>query len=497
MSPLARWRKSLSLRVLISSSILIFGIVVGASSLLLNQVQNGVINAKVNDSLIDAVVGLEFARDVVDSFGPSVVDTAAVVDSIVATLARRSGQPAAYEVLLLSNGGGPERSTNAVLPSSVSAELLVRVFAENNQQWTFGQINYVDSTTTPAIAIGAPIVIAEQEQYGLFLLYPTLQQQELLDVVRSAILFIAVLLIVSLIFVVFVLTRRITEPIRQAADTAQKIATGLLDQRLIVRGEDEVARWAQSFNSMTDSLEKQILRLKELSVVQQRFVSDVSHELRTPVTTVRLAADLLHARRDQFPPDVARAAELLQGELDRFEVMLADLLEISRIDAGATQLQLAHHNAIDIVQRVLDSTNPVAKAAGVQIKLATKTADLIVECDSRRIERALRNLITNAITHAGSTQIDISIKSEDGCCEIGVADFGIGLSDEQKIQVFQRFWRADPARARDHGGSGLGLSIALEDVKQHDGAITVTDNPDSKGVIFAIRLPIADAITLP
>lgn len=496
MSPLARWRKSLSLRVLISTSILIFGIVIGASSLLLNQVQYGVINAKVNDSLIDAVVGLEFARDVVDSFGPSAAPTAVVVDSIVATLARRSGQPAAYEVLLLSNGGGPERSTNAVLPSSVSAELLVRVFAENSQQWTFGQINYVNNTTTAAIAIGAPIVIAEQEQYGLFLLYPTLQQQELLDVVQSAILFIAVLLIVSLIFVVFVLTRRITEPIRQAADTAQKIATGLLDQRLIVRGEDEVARWAQSFNSMTDSLEKQILRLKELSVVQQRFVSDVSHELRTPVTTVRLAADLLHAKRDQFPPDVARAAELLQGELDRFEVMLADLLEISRMDAGATQLQLGHHKIIDIVQRVLDSTNPLAKAAGVQVRLEIKTADLIVECDSRRIERALRNLIINAITHAGSTQINISISSDDEFCELSVIDFGIGLSDEQKIQVFQRFWRADPARARDNGGSGLGLSIALEDVKQHNGAMLVTDNPDSNGVIFSIRLPIVNSINL-
>ena len=372
----------------------------------------------------------------------------------------------------------------------------MKVFAENNQQWTFGQINYVDSTTTAAIAIGAPIIISEQQQYGLFLLYPTLQQQELLDVVRSAILFIAVLLIVSLIFVVYLLTRRITEPIRQAADTAQKIATGLLDQRLIVRGEDEVARWAQSFNSMTDSLEKQILRLKELSVVQQRFVSDVSHELRTPVTTVRLAADLLHAKRDQFPPDVARAAELLQGELDRFEVMLADLLEISRIDAGATQLQIAQHKIVDIVQRVLDSTSPLAKAAGVQIGLETKTADFMVECDSRRIERALRNLIVNAITHAGSTQINISMKSDDGFCEVQVADFGIGLTDEHKIQVFQRFWRADPARARDNGGSGLGLSIALEDVKQHNGVISVTDNPDSSGVVFAIRLPIVNTINL-
>jgi len=491
MSPLARWRKSLSLRVLASSSLLIFGIVVGASSLLLNQVQNGVVNAKVNDSLVDAVVGHEFARDVVDSFGPNIVSSAAVVDSIVATLARRSGEPAAYEVLLLSNGGGPERSTNAVLPSSVSAELLVKVFAENNQQWTFSSINYVDGRTVPAVAVGAPLLLAEQQQYGLFLLYPTDQQQELLDVVRSAILFISVLLIASLIFVVAVLTRRITDPIRQAADTAQKIASGLLDQRLEVTGEDEVARWAQSFNSMTASLEKQILRLKELSVVQQRFVSDVSHELRTPVTTVRLAADLLHAKRDEFPPDVARAAELLQGELDRFEIMLADLLEISRMDAGAAQLQITNHKAIDILQRVLDSVTPVAKVAGIEIDAAVADSEIKVDCDSRRIERALRNLIMNAITHSSSNRIEISIATQGTFCEIAVKDFGIGLTDEQKEQVFLRFWRADPARARDNGGSGLGLSIALEDVKQHEGELQVVDNPTASGAVFIMRLPVS------
>jgi two-component system sensor histidine kinase MtrB len=493
MSPLARWRRSLSLRVLVSSSLLIFGIVVGASSLLLNQVQNGVVNAKVNDSLVDAVVGYEFARDVIDSFGPNTTSTAAVVDSIVATLARRSGEPAAYEVLLLSNGGGPERSTNAVLPSSVSSELLVKVFAENSQQWTYSSINYVDGRSIPAVAVGAPLTIAEQQQFGLFLLYPTGQQQELLDVVRSAILFTSVLLILSLISVVFILTRRITEPIRQAADTAQNIAAGLLDQRLDVIGEDEVARWAQSFNSMTASLELQILRLKELSVVQQRFVSDVSHELRTPVTTVRLAADLLHAKRNDFPPDVARAAELLQGELDRFEIMLADLLEISRMDAGAATLQISNHKAVDILQRVIDSISPVALAAGVNIKTQITTDDLLIQCDSRRIERALRNLISNAITHSGSQEIIAEVISTSEHCEFRVMDFGIGLTEDQKQQVFQRFWRADPARARDNGGSGLGLSIALEDVKQHDGEIFVADNVDLNGSTFTIRIPLNKA----
>jgi two-component system sensor histidine kinase MtrB len=489
MSPLARWRKSLSLRVLVSSSLLIFGIVVGASSLLLNQVQNGVVNSKVNESLVDAIVGLEFAVDVVDSFGPS-QSPETVVDSIVATLNRRSGQPAAYEVLMLSNGDGPERSTNSVLSSSVSPALLVQVFGTDNQQWEFGTINYVNGKKVPAVVVGAPIYINNQQQYGLFLLYPTAKQQELVDVVRSAILFISSILIVSLIFVVVVITRRITEPIRQAADTAQKIASGMLDQRLEVSGEDEVARWATSFNSMAASLEKQITKLKELSEVQQRFVSDVSHELRTPVTTVRLAADLLHSKRIEFPPDVARAAELLQGELDRFELMLADLLELSRIDAGVSQLQLSEHSINQLIERVLDTLKTLAQAAQVEIEFNSSSAEGTVICDSRRIERALRNLINNAIIHSGSSKIVIECQFTESDCEISVTDFGIGLTDEQKTHVFQRFWRSDPARSRDNGGSGLGLSIAFEDVSQHEGSIFVTDSTSRGGAKFIIRLPL-------
>lgn len=493
MSPLARWRKSLSLRVVASTSLLILAIVIGSSALLVNQVQSGVIDAKVEDSLVDAVVGLEVARDVVDSFGPNISSTAAVVDSVVASLSRRSGVPAAYEVLLLSNGGGPERSSNGVLPGSVSPQLLLQLFAENSQLWTFAKISYVDGSSAPAIAVGTPLNIAQQP-YGLFLLYQTTQQQALLDVVQSAILLVSVLLISSLILVVVLLTRRITGPIRSAADTAQKIASGLLGERLTVTGEDEVARWAQSFNSMTTTLEKQIKRLEDLSVIQQRFVSDVSHELRTPVTTVRLAADLLHARREEFPPEVARAAELLQGELDRFEIMLADLLEISRMDAGAAALQVAPTNLSELVQRVVDSVMPVALAANIEIRVIDSVFDFEVKVDSRRIERALRNLLTNAIKHSGSSKVEIEIDSIDGFYEISVIDFGIGLTDEQKSQVFQRFWRADPSRARDHGGSGLGLSIALEDVKQHDGEIQVTENATKPGTKFTIRLPIVGLV---
>ncbi|MBM3690529.1 MAG: HAMP domain-containing histidine kinase [Actinobacteria bacterium] len=496
MKLLARWRRSLSLRVIAGSSLLILVIVIASSTLLINQVRTGVIESKVSDSLVDAVVGLDLAIDVVESFGPDVGSTPTVVDAVVATLARRSGEPAAYEVLMLSNGGDPERSSNLVLPSSVPADLIFRVFAENTQHWTYTEIDYLDGSSVPAIAVGAPMSIAEQQQYGLFLLYPTAQQQQVVNVVQSALWLISVLLAASLIVVVVILTRRITDPIRTAADTAQKIAAGLLDERLTVSGEDEVARWAESFNLMTESLEKQIKRLEDLSIVQQRFVSDVSHELRTPVTTVRLAADLLHSKRNEFPPEISRAAELLQGELDRFEMMLADLLEISRIDAGASLLQISETSVFDLVHRVIDSILPVANAAGIKIEFVEEASNLVISVDSRRIERAIRNLITNAIKHSGTDRIRIEVESELDVCIISVIDYGVGLSSEHKSQVFQRFWRADPSRSRDFGGTGLGLSIALEDIKQHSGEINVKDNDDKPGTQFVITVPVSQKAVL-
>jgi two-component system sensor histidine kinase MtrB len=241
---------------------------------------------------------------------------------------------------------------------------------------------------------------------------------------------------------------------------------------------------------MTDSLEQQITKLKSLSMVQQRFVSDVSHELRTPVTTVRMAADLLHEQRSTFPPEVARAAELLQSELDRFEVMLSDLLEISRIDAGAAPLNIARCRIHELILETLDSVRPLAVQFNVDLVFKETSSELTLDCDKRRIQRALRNLIVNAISHSQSPSIEIEAHLSELTVTISVTDFGVGINPDQLKQVFERFWRADPARSRDKGGSGLGLSIATQDVEQHQGKLLAESGPEIKGTIFKIQLPV-------
>src|SRR5690606_2521136 len=192
--------------------------------------------------------------------------------------------------------------------------------------------------------------------------------------------------------VAWFVTRQVVTPVRQARQVAERLAAGLLDQRMQVRGEDDLARLATSFNQMAASLQRQIRQLEEMSRIQRRFVSDVSHELRTPLTTVRMAADILHEARDEFTPTIARSAELLRAALDRFEGLLSDLLEISRYDAGAAVLERTEADVVALVRRVVEGVAPVAERKGSRVELVLPEERVDAPIDSRRIERIVRNL---------------------------------------------------------------------------------------------------------
>jgi two-component system sensor histidine kinase MtrB len=255
-----------------------------------------------------------------------------------------------------------------------------------------------------------------------------------------------------------------------------------------VRGEDDLARLATSFNQMAQSLQRQIRQLEELSRVQRRFVSDVSHELRTPLTTVQMASEVLHDARGSFDPATARAAELLQTELDRFEKLLTDLLEISRFDAGAAVLTVDDVDLTALVHRVVDSTQVLADQRGTRILILAPDSPVLAEVDARRVERIVRNLVSNAIDHAESGDVVITVAGDLSSSAVAVRDFGVGLEPGQAAMVFNRFWRADPARARTSGGTGLGLSIALEDTHLHGGWLQAWGAP-GKGSQFRLTLP--------
>jgi two-component system sensor histidine kinase MtrB len=258
--------------------------------------------------------------------------------------------------------------------------------------------------------------------------------------------------------------------------------------RIDVHGEDEIATLGRSFNAMADSIEAQIKELGELSLVQQRFVSDVSHELRTPLTTIRLAADMLNDQRGEFDPTTSRTTELLHTQVQRFETLLSDLLEISRYDAGSVQLELEATSLAHLAEDIIEQMKPLADERGSELRLVAPGGYSPVDMDPRRVRRVLRNLVGNAIEHGEGRPIVVTVDSNQHAVAAGVHDFGLGMNPTDAERVFDRFWRADPSRQRTIGGTGLGLSIALGDATLHGGTLAVWSEL-GVGTNFVLTLP--------
>ncbi len=338
------------------------------------------------------------------------------------------------------------------------------------------------------LVIGSPVPTAGGP-LELYYLFPLDTQEQLAAQVRVVLLATGAVLTALLALLAALMTRVVVQPVRVAARTAQRLSAGLLDQRIQVRGEDDLARLAAAFNQMAANLQRQIVRLEDMSRLQRRFTSDVSHELRTPLTTVRMAADLLFSSREDFDPAAARSAELLQAELDRFESLLTDLLEISRFDAGFAALDAEPTDLVPVVERIGDRLAGLAEHCDVPLRLDLPDTPVIAEVDARRVERILRNLIGNAVEHGEKRLVLVTLAMDDSSVAVTVRDHGIGLKTGEEKLVFNRFWRADPSRARQTGGTGLGLSISLEDARLHGGWLEAWGAP-RKGSQFRLTLPV-------
>jgi two-component system sensor histidine kinase MtrB len=280
----------------------------------------------------------------------------------------------------------------------------------------------------------------------------------------------------------------VVRPVRVVAHKAAQIAAGDLSQRIAVHGSDDLARLGSSFNDMAGSLQRQIRRLEDLSRLQRRFTSDVSHELRTPLTTIRMAAELLFAEREEFPPELARSTELLRDELDRFEALLADLLEISRYDAGVARLESETVDLRAVVRSAIEGQRVLAQRHGSALSLRLPEQPVLVDMDARRVERILRNLVANALDHGEGHPVEVTVGADDDTVAVTVRDHGVGLRPGEAGLVFNRFWRGDPSRSRLTGGTGLGLAISLEDARLHDGWLQAWGER-GRGASFRLTLP--------
>ncbi len=485
-----RWRRSLQTRIVgttLVSSALVVGLL---ASLLIGQVGRGLVDTKTRTSLSEAQSGAAQAQarlDGLDPVTPPAVDD--VLRGTIEDIDRRGAVGDLYTVLAVRAApGGSTYKSRAAVTGDLPDDLRQRLTTGGGPLYAYADVPDGQGERTDGIAVGSVLLTPLGDRYLLVHLFPLTAEQQTLGLVQRTALGAGFLLVGLLALIALLVARQVVAPVRQAAATAELLAAGRLEERLQVRGEDELARLGATFNSMAGSLQRQIRQLEDLSRVQRRFVSDVSHELRTPLTTVRMAADLLHDARDGFAPDVRRSAELLQAELDRFEGLLSDLLEISRFDAGATALEAEPRDLVALVRRTIDACAPIAARRGSEVLVEASDPPVVAEVDAVRVERVLRNLLVNALEHGEGLPVRIAVAGDERAVAVVVRDAGVGLKPGEADRVFTRFWRGDPSRARTTGGTGLGLSIAQEDARLHGGRLEAWGRP-GRGAAFRLTLP--------
>lgn len=516
------WRRNIQLRVVATTLLMSLAVVLLLGVVVVGQVRNGLLTAKDRAAQSQAVGGFSVAQKMADGADDTrpdegartgnrgSQDSATWLTGLVEQLA--SGGQGVFSVVALSSDSdepfgdsspgtrGPRASGDVDPERSVPADLRRKLDTKAGTFRQFTQIKRIGSDDgVSALIIGKRLNDVNSNQYQLYYLFPFTQEEESLKLVTGTLATAGVFVVILLGAIAWLVVRQVVTPVRMAAGISERLAAGLLQERMKVTGEDDIARLGESFNKMAQNLQVKIQQLEELSRMQRRFVSDVSHELRTPLTTVRMAADVIHDARDEFDPATARSAELLRGQLDRFESLLAELLEISRFDAGAAALEAEPVDLRDVVHRVIEGAEPLADRKGTRIVVRGAEQPVIAEADPRRVERVLRNLVVNAVEHGEGRDVVVRLASaggrSGGAVAVAVRDYGVGLKPGEATRVFNRFWRADPARARTTGGTGLGLSIAVEDARLHGGWLQAWGEPGG-GSQFRLTLPRTAGETL-
>ena len=484
------WRRSLQLRVVVLTLGLSAVVILVLGFVLTSQITNRVLDVKVRAateevdrarSTVSGIVSGEEARSLDSSLQLA-------RNTLISKPGQASGSGLAgtFDAVLIVPGDGPREATSAGPVDQIPRTLRDFVKA--------GQVSYQYATVRtegfsgPALLVGTPAP-SRVSNLELYLIFPLTSEENTITLVRGTMATGGLVLLLLLAGIALLVSRQVVLPVRSASRIAERFAEGHLSERMPVRGEDDMARLAVSFNDMAESLQRQITTLEEFGNLQRRFTSDVSHELRTPLTTVRMAADLIYDHSADLDPSLRRSTELLVSELDRFETLLNDLLEISRHDAGVAELSV---EAVDLrvtVNKALGNVGHLAAEAGIELQVEMPEESVIAEVDPRRVERILRNLIANAIDHAEHQPVQIRMGADEDTVAVTVRDFGVGLRPGEEKLVFSRFWRSDPSRVRRSGGTGLGLAISIEDARLHQGRLEAWGEPGN-GACFRLTLPL-------
>jgi two-component system, OmpR family, sensor histidine kinase MtrB len=338
----------------------------------------------------------------------------------------------------------------------------------------------------PNLIIGAPLLIAEPGQPArvsgieVYTVRSLLPEQRSIDLLAARAWLTGAVALAFAVFLALLATRGVLRPVHELGRAARLLGEGKLRTRIAVRGSDELADVARTFNNTAAELERHVKQLREMEADARRFVADVSHELRTPLAALAAVAGVLDEEAARLPEPAGVAARLVSQETHNLTRLVNDLIEISRFDAGVAALALDEVDVAELVRATL-RTRGWSEPVHTELPPAV-TARL----DPRRVDVILANLVGNALRH-GEPPVSVRLSADPDWIVLEVRDHGPGLDEAVLPHVFDRFYKASAARARSEG-SGLGLAIARENARLHRGDLTVANAPDG-GALFTLRLP--------
>jgi two-component system, OmpR family, sensor histidine kinase MtrB len=336
-------------------------------------------------------------------------------------------------------------------------------------------------TSGPQLIVGISLPSVHAAYFEVFSLEDLSTELRLLGLVLG---FVALVTTIAGAAIGGLAARRVLMPLATVSHVAETIAGGQLDTRLDAGGDADLATLAGSFNRMADALQERIRH-------EARFTSDVSHELRSPLTTLSAALGVLDSHRKDLAPRASRALDLLEIEVRRFQRMVDDLLEMSRIDAGSAELLLDEVEVGELLRHAAASTG----AGGIPIDMAPGLSDVRLMVDKRRIERVVANLVDNAAQYAGGATrlaVERANSYSTEAVRIVVADHGPGVAPSERERIFERFYRGQSAGQRGAtNGTGLGLALVTEHVRLHGGRVWVEDGTGAENR-FIVELPVYD-----
>ena len=486
------WRRSMKLRTMAITGIMTGLMILISGTFIVASVSDDLFTQQRDEILRDSARATQQAQLIVDSAGTSDPQT---LSAVLITMRRSVSNMSTSDYLVFKRQEGQPWVVDAPQDSVIGPEFSefisedlrnALLIGDAGQYWQSIELVAPDGTKSPGLAVGSTVRLpGEAGNYDLILGYDLAETQAIYGFILRTLIITGTFLMLLIGALVYGITRIVFQPIRQAADASRRLASGESHARMPLQNDKYFDQLSENFNLMADTLQTRIAELDDLSTMQQRFVSDVSHELRTPLTTMKLAAQLLVSQSGGLEGGQARAVEVMGEQVDRFEALLADLLEISRYDAGQVSISSEPVNLVRLTEEAIASLEPLAHQP---IEFLALGGFSPVDVDPRRIRRIVTNLIGNAIEHGEEHPIEVRIDSNATAVAISVRDWGVGMDEAAVERVFERFWRADPSRKRTLGGTGLGLAIAREDATVHGGLLEVWSKP-GHGSNFRLTLP--------